>query len=272
MSVERHFRLSRPAFDIALEPDLFYPSSDHEEALSRMEFLAREGGTKLGLVTGEIGCGKSLTRAVFAKNCAGRRLVAQITSSHFPFSALMRSAVTQFGGADPGPEVLEYDIFRRFQEVLVARRWPAVILFDEAQEMSRDSLVSLRALSNLADGRFDVTLILVGQPELRDLIRSLPQLDQRAGLRYHIEPLPEMEVGAYLEFRLKAAGHPDGKLFCDVAAEEMTRVSRGVPREINRIARLAMALAERDGEAVVDRRHVLAVVRDLERQRGLRVA
>ena len=260
--------LTRAPFESGPEPELFYPSEDHLEALARLEFLAREKGTQLGLVTGEIGCGKSTTRAVFARQCVNKRLVAQITSSHYPFPSILRSVLGQFGVADPGPGSAEYDLVGRLQEFLLSRRWPAALLLDEAQDLSRDSLLGLRALTNLSDGHLGLTIVLIGQPELRDLIRSLPQLDQRAGLRYHLKPLPQEEVGSYLWYRLRAAGHSGGDLFDRDASDAIAAASRGVPREINRIARLAMSLARRRGSLTVSERDVRVVTTDLARQRG----
>jgi general secretion pathway protein A len=268
MSDAAAWGLRRPPFETGPNPELFFPSEDHREALARLEFLAREGGTQLGLLTGEIGCGKSMTRSVFARQSAASRLVAQIPSSHFPFPALLRSILGQLGAADPGAAAAEFDLVARLQEVLVARRWPAVVLLDEAQDLTRDSLVGLRALTNLADGRLDLTIVLVGQPELRELVLSLPQLDQRAGLRYHLEALDPAEVGPYLAFRLRAAGHPDGSLFDTDAVQAVTSASRGVPREINRIARLSMSVAKARGAPAVGARDVFSVTADLARQRG----
>ena len=260
--------LRRAPFESGSDPELFFPSEDHREALARLEFLAREGGTQLGLLTGGIGCGKSMTRAVFARQSAASRLVAQLTSSHYPFPALLRSILGQLGAADPGSGAGEFDLVARLQEVLAARRWPAVVLLDEAQDLTRDSLVGLRALTNLADGRLDLTIILVGQPELRELVLSVPQLDQRAGLRYHLEALAQSEVGPYLAFRLRAAGHPDGALFEPAAVGSIAASSRGVPREINRIARLSMSVAASRAAATVSERDVRVVTADLSRQRG----
>jgi general secretion pathway protein A len=260
--------LRRAPFESGPDPELFFPSEDHREALARLEFLAREGGTQLGLLTGEIGCGKSMVRAVYARQSAAGRLVAQLPSSHYPFPALLRSALGQLGAADPGSGAGEFDLVSRLQELLVARRWPAVLLLDEAQDLTRESLVGLRALTNMADGRLGLTIVLVGQPELRELVRSLPQLDQRAGLRYHLEPLSQGEVGPYLAFRLRAAGHPDGALFDPDAVDAVAAASRGVPREINRIARLSMAVALPRRASRVGAHDVEVVTADLARQRG----
>ncbi len=270
MTGEAGWGLKRAPFESGPDPELFFPSEDHREAVARLEFLAREGGTQLGLLTGGIGCGKSMVRAVFARQSSASRLVAQLPSSHYPFPALLRSILGQFGASDPGGGTSEFDLVTRLQEVLVARRWPAVVLLDEAQDLTRDSLVGLRALTNLVDGRLDLTIVLVGQPELRELVLSLPQLDQRAGLRYHLEALAGTEVGPYLSFRLRAAGHPDGALFEPEAVDGVAAASHGVPREINRVARLSMSVAASHGAGTVAGRDVRVVTADLARQRGER--
>jgi len=260
--------LKRAPFDTSPEPDFFFPSEDHREALARLEFLAREHGTQLGLLTGAIGCGKSLVRAVFARQSAPRRLVAQVTSSHYPFTSLLRSVLAQLGAAEPGGGAGEFDLMTRFQELLLARKAPAVVLLDEAQELPHDALVGVRAMTNLADGHLDLTIVLVGQPELRDLVLSLPQLDQRAGLRYHLQPLAASEVGSYLKWRLTAAGHPGGELFAPDAVTAVAAASHGVPREINRLSRLAMAVAAGRKAERIEERDVDVVVSDLARQQG----
>jgi general secretion pathway protein A len=262
----------RAPFESRLDPGLFFASESHSEALARLEYLVREGGTQLGLLTGEVGCGKSLTRAVFAARSAPSRLVAQITSSHYPFGDLLRDVLMQFGGTDPGAGAPEMDVMARVQRLVAGRAAPAVILLDEAQELDRGGLVGVRALVNLADGRLPLTVVLVGQPELRQRVLGLPQLDQRAGLRFHLCPLGATEVGPYLEFRLRAGGDSDGKTFADGAVAAVAAASHGVPREINRIARLALALAGARGSAHVEEKDVEAVVADLEKQRGAAVA
>nr|MBP9823683.1 hypothetical protein [Thermoanaerobaculia bacterium] len=71
--------LERAPFEGAADPDFFFPSEGHAEALARLEYLARERGAQLGLLTGEIGCGKRLVRALFAAASAPFRLLAQLT-------------------------------------------------------------------------------------------------------------------------------------------------------------------------------------------------
>jgi len=263
-----HWGLERAPFDTVLDPGCFFPSDDHSEALSRLEYLAAQGGSQLGLLTGEIGCGKSLTRAVFATRCGGRRSVAQLSSSHYPFPELLRAMLVQLGAPDQGAAESEYELMGRLGDVVQTRGRPVVLLLDEAQEIDREGLVGVRALNNLGDGRFDLTVVLVGQPELRQKIQSLPQLDQRTGLRYHLRPLPAAEVEKYVGLRLRLAGFGGGVVFSEGALPELAAASEGVPRQINRISRLAMALAAQQGSDRVEVAHIGTVVRDLEHQRS----
>jgi general secretion pathway protein A len=263
-----HWGLEREAFDTVLDPACFFPSDEHSEALSRLEYLVGQGGNQLGLLTGEIGCGKSLTRAVFAARCSQRWAVAQISSSHYPFLELLRAVLIQLDVPDPGSTASEYELIGRLGEVVQTRGLPVALLLDEAQELDRDGLVGIRALNNLGDGSFDLTVVLVGQPELRQKIQSLPQLDQRTGLRYHLRPLPAMEIDRYVDYRLRLAGQAGGELFSQDARAELAKASEGIPRQINRIARLAMALAAQKASARVEAEHIQTVVRDLERQRS----
>lgn len=268
----RHWDLRRSPFETTLDPSFFFASEDHSEALARLEFLARAEGSQLGLLTGEIGCGKSLTRAVFARRWAESRLVAQISSSHYRFDELMRAVLIQIGASDPGPGAGDFDLMEHFKEAVRRHQRPAVVLFDEAQELDRSGLVGIRALHNLADGALDITVVLVGQPELQSLIRQLPQLDQRVGLRFHLGALDDDEVGRYLECRLRAAGHHDGRVFEPSAEHRIAEGAGGIPRQVNRIARLALAVAARQGAAAVAAGHVNSVLADLEAQRGAGVA
>ncbi len=263
-----HWRLERAPFESGLDPAFFYPSDDHQEAVARLEFLGRQAGSQLGLLTGDIGCGKSLTRAVFAERSRGRRRIAQITSSHLPFPDLLRAILSQLGRGDPGPSAAQSDLERAVERLVAGSELPVAILLDEAQELDRDALVGVRALNNLSDGCLDLTIVLVGQPELRERIQGLPQLDQRTGLRFHLEPLPVGLVTDYLGFRLRVAGHPDGHVFEDAAARLVAERSAGYPRRVNRIARLAMAVAEGRGADRVAVEDVASVVADLDRQRG----
>jgi general secretion pathway protein A len=142
-----------------------------------------------------------------------------------------------------------------------------VLIFDEAQEMSPATLNEMKLLTNLNGGGVNyLSIVLVGQPELRDRVRQLPAINQRIGLRFHLNSLNAGDAASYLRHRLRAAGHPTGDVFVPEAIDRIWQVSRGVPRELNRLGKLALEVAFLKGWPQVTREAVEIIVRDFERQ------
>ncbi|MCI0539397.1 MAG: AAA family ATPase [Verrucomicrobiales bacterium] len=147
-----------------------------------------------------------------------------------------------------------------------------VLLFDEAQDLSLDALRQIKSLTNLNErGEGSLTIVLIGQPELRDLTSRVPAVDQRISLRYHLKPITPDEIEPYLRHRLAAAGYKDSRIFSKEACERIFQASRGIPREINRLARLSIQAASHNGnkDGVVEGRDVHMVVEDLRRHQNM---
>ena len=107
--------------------------------------------------------------------------------------------------------------------------------------MEKQTLDELKNLTNLSsEDENYLTIILLGQPELADTLAEMPQVNQRVSLRFHLNFMRRDEVKGYVEHRLKAGGHPDGRLFTDEALGLIYKGSKGVPRNINRICSLAL--------------------------------
>jgi general secretion pathway protein A len=148
-----------------------------------------------------------------------------------------------------------------------------VLIFDEAQEMSASTLNELKQLTNLnGGGRHWLTLILVGQPELREKVARLPAINQRISLRFHLDPFAIGDTAEYLRHRLLAAGHETGELFTPDAVEQAHAAARGIPRELNRIAKLALEFAWLHEYPEVTNAAVDAVARDMKRHQPLAIA
>ena len=146
----------------------------------------------------------------------------------------------------------------------------AVVVVGGLTGMSPATLNELKQLTNLnRAGRSYLTVILVGQPELRDLVAKLPAINQRISLRFHVNALNLDECAGYFQHRLKVAGHPTGELFRTDAVELAFQSALGVPRELNRIAKLALEFGWVKGYSDVTVDAVDAVVRDLKRQQNL---
>lgn len=266
-----HWNLTRRPFEAAWDARFFYPSAQHLEALDRLMYVVLEGGMNFGLLSGEIGCGKTLVRAVFQHQLAASdfRFIT-IENGGCTVDELAPTVLTRLapaGSLIPTGRLAQMD---QIQSHLVEQAdlgRQVVILLDEAQDMGAETLNGLRWITNFnGGGRNLVSLILIGQPNLRSLVESVPALEQRIGLRFHLQALATgSEASAYLAHRLHVAGHPNGELFDPEAADRLHQLSRGVPRLLNRLAKLTLEhgwLAESD-RLTAD--HVQSVFRDLQR-------
>jgi general secretion pathway protein A len=194
-------------------------------------------------------------------------------NSAFRFSELLELILRALDGEPPSRRrgrLARYETFLRILERLSTEQRHLVLVFDEAQEMSPATLNELKQLTNLnRSGKGLLTVILVGQPELRERVARLPAINQRISLRFHLKPLSRADTAAYLCHRLKAAGHATGELFSVEAVDRAYKASRGVPRELNRIAKLALEFAWVQEYPEVNSIAVDAVVRDLKRHQKL---
>jgi len=274
MDLLSYWSLQERPFETTWDARFFFQSRDHDEALNRLGFLVGEQTMLLGMLTGEIGCGKTLTRAVFTSRLDTQRFIsASQESSAFTFSELLGNVLEQL---DPSATTGAHTKHARFErlkkivEKIHSENKHVVLIFDEAQEMSGDTLNELKLLSNWnGNGVNFLTIILVGQPELREMVAKLPAINQRISLRFHLRPLDLEETGNYLRHRLRVAGHPSGNLFPTDSVERLFQVSLGIPREINRIAKLALEFAWVKEFSEVNLNAVEAVIRDLERHQNL---
>jgi len=119
-----------------------------------------------------------------------------------------------------------------------------VIIIDEAHliEDTR-TFEELRVLLNyVVDNKFTLTIILMGQTELREKLALLPQFKQRVNYHYHIQNLDLEEVKEYIKHRLLVAGHPTGELFCKYAVEEIYEITQGLPRSINNLCDVCLMI------------------------------
>jgi len=274
MDLLSYWNLRERPFETTWDIRFFFQSRDHDEALSRLGFLVGEQTMLIGMLTGEIGCGKTLTRAVFTDRIDKQRFLVSVQeNSAFTFTEMLGSVLVDLdptAGSCGQTKHARWERLRKVVERLHADGRHLVLIFDEAQEMSSTTLNELKLLSNLNGAGVNyLTIILVGQPELREMVAKLPAINQRISLRFHLNPLDLEETGNYLRHRLRVAGHPTGDLFPPDATERAFQVSSGVPRELNRIAKLALEFAWVKEFSNVALDAVDAVIRDLQRHQNL---
>jgi len=273
----QYFGLHERPFEIVTDPRFYYASREHREALARLTYLVDQQSMYFGMLTGEIGCGKSITRKFFSTNIDWQHhYVVEFENSAFSIQELLWQLLTK-SGQNPGDNPAGAGMARLFEltgalavDLQRIQHRQLVLIFDEAQDLSGENLMHLKRLSNLngeIDGR--ITIVLIGQPELRQQVAALAPLDQRISLRFHLPNLGEDEVWQYLVHRLKVAGHADGNLFSEDAGRALFQASRGVPREINRLAKLSLESAAVQELPQVHARQVQQVVDDLRRHQAM---
>ena len=274
MDLLRHWNLRERPFEATWDARFFYAGPDHEEALSRLVYLVGETTMNLGLLTGEIGSGKTLTRAVFAGRIDATRFrVLTVENSGFELDELLGSILHRL---DPQihlngvGKLARCEMFERLVRQVNAGGRHLVLLLDEAQDMTPETIHELRWLTNFNGGGVALlTLILIGQPELRKMIVGDAAINQRVSLRFHLKPLRADDLENYLRHRLRTAGHATGHLFSPAAALEIFNATHGTPRAVNRLAKLALEQAWVGDAAKVEASAVTAVIRDLERHQLL---
>lgn len=266
-----HWQLNTKPFEATWDTRFYYHSPQHQEALDRLIYLASERTMNLGMLTGDIGCGKTITTAVLAQSLDPCEfVVARCENSGFGFDELLRSMIAQLdpdAGSVPEGKFNRCEHLKRLCENAADRGRHVIVLLDEAQDMPEDTLRQIGWLTNFnGDGRPLLTLLLIGQPPLRRLINSNQAIQQRIGLRFHLTPLAESATASYVEHRLKAAGHSDGGLFDAESLLHLHHFSRGIPREVNRTAKLCMEHAWAAGSDRITPQILHDVACDLYRQ------
>lgn len=260
-----HFGLTERPFSLVPDPGFLYWSPIHRRAFTILEYgiLTR---APITLITGEVGAGKTTLLHHLMKSLGGDVRIGLISNAHGDRGELLRWVLLALD-QPATPQETYVDLFSRFQACLIAeyaagRR--VVLIFDEAQNLSRESLEELRMFTNINANKDELLqLVLVGQPELRDIIRrpDLTQFAQRVSAAYHLTAMDAPTVRAYIRHRIEVAGgQPD--LFNLSAAELVHEATGGVPRLVNQLCDLAMVYAFTKGQKRVVRLTVQQVLDD----------
>jgi len=253
------FGLKQEPFSIAPDPRYLFMSERHREALAHLLYGVNGGGGFV-LLSGEIGAGKTTVCRCFLEQIPRRCNVGYIFNPKLTVLELLKSVCEEFGIPHPqhaNATVKEYlDPLNEFLLKTHAVGQNNVLIIDEAQMLSADVLEQLRLLTNLeTNERKLLQIILIGQPELRDLLArpELEQLAQRVIARYHLGALTSDETEGYIRHRLAVAGMKTAMPFDAKAMQRIHQLSRGVPRRINLLCDRALLGAYALGRAVVDR-------------------
>ncbi|MEP6491571.1 MAG: AAA family ATPase [bacterium] len=242
---EQFFGLTDRPFSLTPDPRFVFYSQQYREAEGQLLYAIgnREG---IMLVTGQPGTGKTtLCRDLIDKLDREKAQSALIFNPFLNGGEMLAALLTEFGVSVPASGTRK-DLLDRLNQFLLAQLAlgrSCVAIFDEAQHLSPEFLEQIRVLSNLeTDQEKLIQIVLVGQPELLDKIRTpqMSQLDQRVSIRCMLGDLDEQETDRYMHHRLNVAGGRDQVRFSPKAVAEIYRASHGVPRLINLICDRAL--------------------------------
>ena len=243
------FGLTETPFNLTPDPRYLFLSSNHQEAIDHLLYGINERKGFI-LITGGIGAGKTTICRVLLDRLDSKTKSALILNSYISDIELLKLIVQEFGvNIDPGKDTSKKDYIDALNLFLLenfSNGGNAVLLIDEAQNLSRDVLEQLRMLSNLETEREKlIQIVLIGQPELNDIIGapSLRQLNDRIIVRYFLKPLGYGDLKGYVEHRLVVAGSHGNINFTGGAYKKLYSRSDGIPRRINSICDRALLIA-----------------------------
>lgn len=230
------YGLTEPPFDLTPNPKFLFYTAKHREAFNHVLYGIRE---RKGFVqlTGEVGAGKTTLCRALLEQLDDHFSTALILNPVLDADQLMKAIAMEFG--------LNVHDMDRLETVAAINKFlldhthagkDAVLVIDEAQDLTDDLLEQVRLLSNLeTDNRKLLQIVLMGQPELRDRLNNhkLRQLRQRITVRYHLNTLSRQELSQYIQHRLIVSGAKGAPYFTRPALWRIYNYASGVPRLVN---------------------------------------
>lgn len=234
------YELKDNPFNVTADPDFFFSSKFHTEAMSNLLF-GIEQRKGIMVVTGEIGTGKTTLCRKLLDQSTKKTKFALLLNPNFSDLELLQLIVHDFGIRCRDQNKIA--LFNKLNTYLLKESKKGnniVVVIDEAQNLGIHQLEQIRLLSNLETSKHKLLqVILVGQPELEDKLKlpALRQLTQRIAIHYHIHPLERQDVRNYVYHRIskvmKSYNSMRNVSFTEEAIDGLFYYSKGTPRMIN---------------------------------------
>jgi len=263
-----YFGFKENPFSLTPDPNYLYLSRHHKEAFDHLLYGINERKGFI-VITGGVGTGKTtLCRALLGTLDSSTK-TALIFNAYLSDIELLRTINEEFGidtNTEGQSKKDHIDGLNRFLLETHSRGGNAVLLIDEAQNLSHAVLEQIRMLSNLETEKEKlVQIVLAGQLELRDVLASpaLKQLDERIMVRYDLKPLEREDVRGYVEHRLVIAGGKGNVRFTKGALEALYASSQGNPRRINGVCDRALLIAYSKDESTISKKTMQKAIEDV---------
>ena len=261
---ESFYGLREKPFELLPDPSYLYMSASHENAFTHLEYAVAENKGFV-VISGEIGSGKTtlinfLLDRIKAELKDGLINNPNITPAQF-LQTICREFELDATGYNKADCLMLFNFFL-IEQYAEGNR--VTLIIDEAQNISPSTMEEIRLLSNLeTDKHHLLQIILVGQPQLKDVLRreDLEQFSQRVSVHCHLDGLSAKEVGHYIRYRLRIGGAENLEIFNDEAIMAISDYTRGIPRLINIICDTALVYGFSDGVEIIDRKTVDDVIK-----------
>lgn len=265
---ETYWQLARKPFEPTAQQESYYPSETHQGAMLKLRY-AVENRRGAALLTGPAGTGKTMLVQTLRR---------QLPESFAPFvhvvfpemapAELISYIADELGApaTSAGGKSLDQTVRRieHFLDENTGAGGHAVLAVDEAHLLAAHrTLETMRLLLNFElAGRPGLTLVLAGQPSLLPALLRQPNLDERLAVKILLRALTVEETASYITHRLTAAG-AQRQIFAMPAMEAVHELSRGIPRQINRLCDLALLIGYAEELPEITRDHIEAVSEEL---------
>ena len=262
-----HFGLQQLPFSITPDPDFFFVGNKRGEILEALIYSVVHGDGIIK-VTGEVGCGKTMLCRRLERRLPSHIEVIYLVNPTLNHDQVIFTIAGELDLPIQGKRVDE--VIRLLHSALITKHAAGkqvVLLIEEAQAMSMQTLEEIRLFSNLETAHYKLLqIVLFGQPELDDHLNvpSMRQLKERITNSFKLPPLTATTIPDYLMFRLRAAGYHGSDLFDEAAIKLINRVSQGIVRRISILADKSLLAAFADNAHSVGEAHVLAAIEDSE--------
>ncbi|MEW6184671.1 MAG: AAA family ATPase [Thermodesulfobacteriota bacterium] len=268
-----YWHLHKPPFDNVPDPTMYAEChSSMENAIAETLFAIEEGNDCLAVIIGDVGLGKSLSLRIIIDSLSPEKYqIALITNPSLSFVQLLNEIIGQLTGTqcNEKKKVNLLEIFNKLLFQVAETGKKTVILIDEANAITPANLENLRLLTNMQDDQQNLfTIVLAGQVELARRLEAprRSNLFQRIGTYSRIEKIASIDrLRDYMVTRLQLAGGTK-QLFADDTFPLFWQFSEeGVPRLINKIAKLSLKAGETNGLEEIDSRTVYQVGKQFEK-------
>lgn len=249
------FGFNEPPFRLSPDPSFFFPGKAHVAARGVLKFAIDRGEGFMVLI-GPAGSGKSLLLRMILLELSPQKIPAVVVTPTAGPAGLIRMIIEELGRSAPATDDISI-LLKEFQNTildLASQGKEALIVIDEAQNLSIETLEQLRMLSNIETSqRKLLQILLIGQTELDGLLQDarLGQLTQRIVIKEALSPLSKDEIREYVKYRLARAGRGDIDLDSRAVAK-IAALTQGIPRLINRLMDRTLLMSAAKGSTQID--------------------